>query len=126
MDFDDFIQIIAVLIIIIICAFVFGGAILGFFLNDIGASQGQHTGYVTAVEFNDNMIWDSTIVYFKTDTQSTQEDKYCINTPNVKLLLEKVAKEKRQVTLHYRNDFWFWRSQCNGGGSIIEAIEELK
>lgn len=103
---------------------VFAFSISGLFLNNIGASDGQHNGVVTAVEFNKNILWDSTLVYFKTDAQSTQEDIYCVNDQNLKLKLEKYSNERTRVTIKYQNPFLLWRAQCNGGNSIIYDVQE--
>jgi hypothetical protein len=101
----------------IMCGFVFIS------LNGIGASEGKHIGYVTAVEFNDNIIWDANLVYFKTDTESTQEDIYCVNDAQTKALLEQYAVSKTRVTVRYQHPFWFWRSICNGGTSVIVGVD---
>jgi len=91
-------------------------------LNGVGASQGQHTGFVTSVEFNDNIVWDANIVYFKTDTESTQEDLYCVNDKQVKARLEDYARRSQKVTIQYKHPFWFFRKSCNGGSSIIYDV----
>lgn len=97
---------------------------LSIVLNNIGASEGTHTGFVTAVEFNNNILWDATLVYFKTDKESTQEDIYCVNDLLLKKQLEDYEKMSRRITIHYENPFWFWRKLCNGGESIIIGIED--
>ena len=94
------------------------------FLGNIGASTGKHTGFVTAIEFNENILWNANLVYFKTDTESTQEDIYCVNDEITKLQLEEYSKKKEQITIQYQNPFWFWRSLCNGGVSIITGVEK--
>jgi hypothetical protein len=93
-------------------------------LNGLGASHGTHTGFITAIEHNDNLIWDADIVYFKTDTESTQEDEYCVDMQtSLRSELEKLSKTKTLVTIEYKHPFWFWKSQCNGGESIIIGYE---
>ena len=92
------------------------------FVSGIGASKGQHTGIVTAVEQNDNIFWDANIVYFKTSDQTTQEDKYCVDDLDIKKELEQVAREKKIVTIKFENNFFFMKWECNGGISIITAI----
>ena len=90
----------------------------------IGATQGNHFGYVTAVENNDNIWWDANLVYFKTDAESTQEDIYCVNDPIVKSQLELYANSKERVKLEYSNPFIFWRSECNGGSSVVRSVDK--
>jgi hypothetical protein len=47
-----------------------------------------------------------------------------VNDDVLKLRLEELAKTKTQVTLSFDNPFWFWRSQCNGGESVIIGVKE--
>lgn len=100
--------------------------VLAVFINHIGASKGEHTGTVTAVEHNSNLVWPSTIVYFKTDIQSTQEDKYCVNDPQVEGFLRDYAKSGKRITIYYSNPFLVWKSQCNGGESIITGMGDYE
>ena len=105
----------------IIFAFLF--ALFYFFLNGIGSTLGQHTGVVTAVEYNSNIIWGANLVYFKTNTESSQEDVYCVNDPNVKSQLQQYANNKQVVTIYYKNNFLFWKWECNGGSTIIYNVK---
>lgn len=89
----------------------------------LGASQGSHTGYVTAVERNSNVLWPSNLVYFKTSRESTQEDAYCVNDPELQQTLSEAQRENKLVTLSYKNNFFMWKSDCNGGASIVTNIE---
>lgn len=127
MDWEDFAMYFfvipfCVLLGVAVLFFVFAG-IMSIWVNDIGASDGQHTGYITAVEHNSNLIWAADLVYFKTDGQSSQEDVYCVNDPLLKGQLEALAKVNAHVTIKYHNDFWMWRSECNGGETIIVGVE---
>ena len=89
----------------------------------IGASRGSHTGVVTAVEYNSNIVWGANVVYFKTTRESSQEDRYCVNDKAVREQLVDASKNKKEVTLHYQNDYFMWKWQCNGGETIIYRIE---
>lgn len=101
--------------------------LLGFALiNDIGGSDGHHTCYVTSVENAVNVTWNSTLVYTKTDTQASNEDKFCVVDANVRARLDDAGKAGTRVTIHYRNDLIVWRWECNGGDSIIVGVEEAK
>jgi len=124
MEFDDFMTYMARTLLMMIPAATILGVLGVIFINGIGASEGQHTGYVTAVEFNNNILWDANIAYFKTDTESTQEDRYCVNDKIVKQELEAAAMSKDHVTIKYKHPFWFWNSLCNGGDSIIIGIKQ--
>ncbi len=93
------------------------------FPGTIGASQGSHTGVVTAVERNSNLIWGSTIVYVKTLRDSSQEDRYCVNDQNLENQLVNLQKEKKEVTIYFKNEYFMWKWDCNGGESIIYKVE---
>jgi len=93
------------------------------FPGQIGSSNGIHTGLVTAVEYNSNIIWGSHIVYFQTIRASSYENKYCVTDENVKNKLIKAQKEKKEITIYYNNNFVMWKWQCNGGESIIYKVE---
>lgn len=84
--------------------------------------DGTHTGYVTAVETN-GIIWKTDRVYFKTDTESTQEEAYCVTDKQLKEKLIFAEKNKQRVTLHF-NDYWIvgW-SLCKGEPVLI-GVEE--
>ena len=107
---------------------IFGAVILFFawtffFPGRFGASIGSHTGVVTAVEYNSNLIWGANIVYFKTVRESSQEDRYCVNDENVKNQLIEAQKNKKEVTIYFKNNFIMWKWDCNGGESIIYKVE---
>ena len=104
-----------------ICVFI----ILLIFVNSIAGSEGTHVGFVTAVERNINLLWDANIVYFKTSDESTQEDEYCVNDWILKSRLEELARTKERVEIKYQHDFWLWKSECNGGTSIIRDVNKV-
>jgi hypothetical protein len=92
-------------------------------IANCGGSAGVHAGYVTSVEDLQNVTWNSTVVHFKSNPESTQEDKYCVADNNVRQALERAAQTQTRVLLHYHNDLILWRWQCNGGNSIIVGVD---
>lgn len=96
------------------------------FINDIGGANGSCACYVIAVEDRDNLTWDSTVVHVKTDPLASNEDKYCVTDPVVRMDLERAARDRRRVLLRYQNDLIVWRWKCNGGDSIITAVFEAE
>lgn len=64
-------------------------------------SEGEHSGYVTAME-RSGYLWHNWKVYFKTDNSSSQEDIYCLpeHSPLAEEL-KKANRERRQVTITY-------------------------
>jgi len=95
------------------------------FITRFGASYGTHSGYVTAVEYNQNWIFGNYNVYFKSDAQSSQEDVYCISNDDQVLAfeLERAAASKERVVLHYANDFILWRNTCMNAATIVTRME---
>lgn len=118
-DIIEGIFLLSFLAFILLVISVLGAAL---FVNSVGATRGTHTGYITAVEHRDNLIWPADILYFKTDGQSSQEDIYCIN-PEIMDLAREYQKNKTLVTITYSNDILLWVWECNGGSTIVENIE---
>lgn len=84
------------------------------FLFSVGTpNNGSHTGYVTSVETS-GLIFRTNGVYFKTDTQSSQEDKYCA-TNEVLDQLKKAQVEKKLITINYKRGFLMPIWECPGG-----------
>lgn len=91
-------------------------------INSIGASEGSHTGIITAVESNNNLLWDANLIYFKSSDQSTQEEIYCI-PDNLLSEAKGVSSKKQIVTIDFENDMIFMKWECNGGISIVNNIK---
>jgi len=84
-------------------------------------NSGQHTGYVTSVE-QSGIIWKTWTVYIKTDTQSSQEDTYCVTNPSVVSDLQLAATRKSSVTVYYSVPLLTWKWQCGGEQSTVQSI----
>lgn len=106
--------------IVFIVAFLSGGALL--YIGLTSPARGSHTGYVTATETS-GLIWSTPKAFFKTDAQSSQEDRYCVTNQSVydRLLTAQTIREK--VTINFQNDWWMPIWECNGGISIIRSVE---
>lgn len=86
-------------------------------------ADGKHTGYVTAVE-KSGYVFHTWTAYFKTNTESSQEDKYCITDSSLVTNLKSIQENNEKVTIEYQNNFFvpFW--QCKGSDqSIINKIK---
>lgn len=75
--------------------------------------NGQHQGFVTAVEQQGYLIHNYT-VYFKTDNSSSQEDAYCINRDNQQLAetLKEYGKSRSLVAINFDGVRGFGFFQC--------------
>lgn len=95
-------------------------------VQGFGGANGRHVGYVTAVEDQTNATWNSTVVYVKSNPESTQEDTYCVQDATVRAALDRASEKRSPVVIHYHNGFVLWRWECNGGESIIVGVDEVK
>jgi hypothetical protein len=86
------------------------------------AGKGEHKGYITAVDTYENFMSRITVVYFKTDLQSSQEDSYCINNASIDIIgkAKKALSEKKNVILKYE-DVWF-AGWMNCSGDVIRDV----
>lgn len=91
-------------------------------LSSVG--KGQHTGYVTAVDQR-GFFFPNYVVYFKTDTSSSQEDDYCVFRGDAKVAdeLKEAAKKKERVTIAYHGVRAFGIGICDGT-QIDEVVKE--
>ena len=105
-------------------ALLIGSLIVGSMLiSHIGpVNDGQHTGYVTAVE-QEGWIFKTWRAYIKTDPQSSQEDKYCVTDESLIKQLKERAKDRKLITVDYSAPFIIWNTQCAREGSILRSIE---
>lgn len=84
-------------------------------------SYGEHTGYVTAVEKN-GIFWKTGTAYIKSDTQSSQEDQYCVMNQDVYNDLVSASETKSHVTVEYTD--WLHKAVqvCDGESAIITSV----
>jgi hypothetical protein len=78
--------------------------------------EGSTTGYVVAVEHQDNMIWDSDIVRIAVNNQVYD---FCVTNPGVKADFTDLTMRPVLITVFYDSDFITWKSECNGGLSTV-------
>lgn len=91
----------------------------------VETSKGEHTGYVTAVETN-GIFLKTNRAYIKTDTQSSQEDAYCVMDEGVYKQLQEYAARKAHVNVYFAD--WLKRGiqNCSGESAFIYKVEEIK
>jgi C4-type Zn-finger protein len=110
-DFSDFFYILFALfglILLVIFVALAVTAIVGLHWE---ISNGEHTGYITAVETN-GLIFKTDSIYIKSDVASTQEDRYCILDKKIKEQLKQKAINKEKVTLVYIDWFNYGWKYC--------------
>lgn len=114
-DAKNFGCIILVLGVIAVVVFMFSMIFNGVHVE---TGSGQHTGYVTAVS-KQGLIWKTGRAYIKTDTQSSQEDSYCIISDNVYNKLASESEKHSKVTVKFISYLSAGLTQCEGEGEII-------
>jgi hypothetical protein len=116
-----FAWLIASLVFLGIIIFVVSIPFVGFHYE---TGRGEHTGYITSVEKSG--IWFKTnSAYLKTDTQSSQEDIYCVIDPEIYTQLQEVAKNKSWVNVYYFSWLSTGISNCGISGDIIYKVEVI-
>lgn len=84
-------------------------------------SRGEHTGFVTAVQ-KQGIFYKTGRAYFKTNTQSSQEDEYCVIDEKIYNQLQELSKEKKQVTIQYFSYLESGIKYCDGEKDIIYKV----
>lgn len=113
------------LILILLIAGTIAGTIVGITGLHIITSEGEHVGYITSVEKN-GVIYKTWRVYVKTDTQSSQEDSYCVVDEKIIPELKALAESKSHVTVTYFDWFAKGVKNCSGEqGGIISAVKKI-
>lgn len=108
------------LLVILALVFIFIWWPISFFINGWHhqTGQGEHTGYITAVE-KSGIFWKTYTAYVKTDLSSSQEDRYCVMDEEVATYLMGLAKERKQATFSYIEYFESGLKYCAGESAII-------
>lgn len=88
-------------------------------------TEGEHVGYVTAVE-KDGLIFKTYTAYVKSDVQSSQEEAYCVIDEAVVGQLRTAASERVRVRLGYFSYFASGIVNCAGEGAIISSVEAFR
>lgn len=95
-------------------------------INIANRLNGEHTGYITAVEDNVGIIPDNTTtVYVKTELSSSQEDTYCIQDSEVELIksLRDAARNKTSVVVKFNSYSLAGLFNCEGDRIVgIESV----
>lgn len=106
-------------LIVLFMVFVFITTFTGL---HIPTGQGEHTGYVTAIE-KSGLIFKTGTAYFKTDLSSSQEDVYCVMDQGVYDQLVQASKEKRAITIQHESVFATAINECNSEPAYITGIK---
>lgn len=89
----------------------------------IQTGEGEHTGYVTATETT-GIFYKTKRAFLKTDTQSSQEDMYCVLDETAYEKLQQAQTSKEKVTVQYID--WLAKGIKNCGGEQGGVITGVK
>lgn len=109
--------------ILVICIFLALILISAIGIHVKTMENGTHKGYITAIETN-GLIWKTDSVYFKTDAQSSQEDRYCVIDKKIKAKLLSYQESKTLVTIEYMDYFskgWKYCKISDDAGIITDV-----
>lgn len=123
MEFEEYfgMGIILFLVFMILMVFVTTLApFLGGIHYELG--RGEHNGYITATE-KSGLFWQTGRAYLKTDTQSSQEDVYCVVDEEVYQDLSNAVVSKKHVVVSHLTWFMpaYW--ECGFEGAVIYAVK---
>jgi hypothetical protein len=95
--------------------------------NRVTRDNGEHTGYVTAIENERGILLPNnrTVVYVKTELSSSQEDVYCVQDSETELItsLKEASKEKKNVSIKFSGIVWTGWFNCSGDRIIgVETV----
>ena len=86
--------------------------------------KGSHVGYITSTE-ETGLFFKTKRAYVKTDTQSSQEDSYCVIDQTVFSKLQKLSENKAHVEIQYISWITAGIKYCAQEGDIITSVKEL-
>lgn len=109
---------------IVIGVFFMLAVMLGFYYQGYGT--GSHVGYITATEHNKGLFFESMRVYVKTDTQSSQEDTYCVTNRSLLDELEKKSETKELVKIKYQGLGFTSPWTCGQDSTTVVSVTSTK
>lgn len=105
-------------------------AILGMFFFalvglHINTGHGAHVGFVTSTETT-GLIFKTNRAYIKTDTQSSQEDAYCVAEDSVLADLKAHSDTHDRVEVTYIKWLSSGIASCGGEDEVITKVSAVK
>lgn len=107
----------------VIGLFILGWIFIGLVGFHLETGKGTHVGFITSTETS-GVLFKTDRAYIKTDTQSSQEDAYCVVDDNVFADLRKFSESHSRVEVSYFD--WFSKGIANCGGEKGGVISGVK
>jgi hypothetical protein len=111
----------------ILLSFIGAVLVLVWIVNAFGngwhreTSHGDHVGYITAVE-KTGIWWKTGRAYLKTDTQSSQEDAYCVIDEGVYKQLKNFSAQKAHIKVEFADYMIRGWKLCGDAGEVAVII----
>ena len=86
--------------------------------------RGEHVGYVTAAE-KVGIFFKTNRAYIKTDTQSSQENAYCVADESTYEKLRLLAENKTHIKVRYVDYIIKGFKHCDHEGEVILDVSPL-
>ena len=122
MDTQEYIVGGIMLVLVVVLVVGIGVKLTGFHYE---TGTGSHVGYVTSTETR-GVFFKTMTAYIKTDTQSSQEDSYCVIDKGVFDTLRSLSEKKSHVEVKYLSYLSAGIANCNGEDDIITSVSETK
>jgi hypothetical protein len=115
-------QIIVAILVVVFVFFMFWLCLIVPFTGfNYETGRGEHTGYITAVEKH-GIFFKTGTAYLKTDTQSSQEDTYCVIDPEIYTQLQDSSSKKQHINAYFYSVVSAGITKCDGEGQIIYKV----
>ena len=88
----------------------------------VTTTNGRHVGYVSSVEKN-GIVWKTGRAYLKTDTASSQEDFYCVESEEILNGLGEAAKNKQKIEIFYHDELIKFPWRCAQEEGIVNSFK---
>lgn len=109
--------------IILVVVFIVGLQMTGLHIQ---TGTGKHVGYITSTE-TIGLFFKTERAYLKTDTQSSQEESYCVIDSKVFNELQSLSEKHAHVEVSYFDWFAKGIAYCDGeNGGVISSVIEIK
>mgnify|MGYP001578806153 CR=1 FL=1 len=117
----DFVEKLTIAVIALLGVGLLGSIVIGFTGLHYETSRGEHTGYITAVE-KTGVFFKTGRAYLKTDTQSSQEDAYCVVDEKVYQQLQELSVNRKNVSVKYFSWLSLGVKNCEGEDAVIYEV----
>lgn len=92
---------------------------------DFGLSEGTFRGKVIDAEYT-GIFWKNYVFHVQRTYTDTFNFTICKDNPNAQQIFETVKKAQtdgKELLVSYKDRFWYFDWECNGGGTPVESVQ---